>query len=85
MAKNSLQAEQIKQKMQREIKQQLTEKQFFEDYPTQLQETDIFELSDQQCIAQVDLIDEDGKPTVFSEVVKFFKDPYNGKYMRKYC
>jgi hypothetical protein len=42
-------------------------------------------LSDIRCRAEIEEKDDDGNPTYFTDVAKFWKDPYNGKYMKKFC
>jgi hypothetical protein len=71
--------------MEREIKFAMKNGAFFEDYPTKERETDIYELSDYRVIAEIDPKDDDGNPSAFTDVVTFFKDPFNGKYMSKFC
>lgn len=75
----------IQQRVEREINEQMKNPEQFEDYAGAQQETDIYELSYIRCIAEVEDLDEEGKPTYFTDVAKFWKDPYNGKYMKKYC
>ena len=58
---------------------------FFEDHPTKVSETDIFEMTNTRVKAEIPSQDEDGETTAFAEVVKFFKDPHTGKFMRKFA
>lgn len=71
--------------MQREIKNLMNNPEQFNDHPGRLQESEIFELSNIRAIANVEMEDEEGVPTYFTDVVNFWMDPYNGKYMKKYC
>lgn len=75
LAKNKLQYEILKYKMNQEVKQLVQDASMFNDYPTKVHETDIYQFSNSQVITDIYAIDEDGEETAFKDVIRIFKDP----------
>ena len=85
LAKNRLQYEILRYKMNEEVKKLIKDSEQFNDYPGKVHETDIYQFTNSQVISDIYAVDEDGEETAFKDVVRIFRDPQSQTYMTKYC